>query len=136
MTQPPNHRPDRIEWIEFHDRKILFIEFNHATEEQSLLLLRQFVEEVSIRENDSILFLASLTHAGFRPSTALKWQDHQELIHSKCERMAAVGARGIIAIAIQTFLNLAQAAGFKIGHKVRYFEDPELAKRWLVGMEP
>ena len=129
------HQPDQIEWIEFRDQPILSIEFDHASEEKSLLLMREFVDEISRQADGSVLFMAGLAHAGFQPNLVLKWQNLQNLIHSKCARVAVVGAHGVIAIAAQTFINIARSAGLEIGHKVRFFENPELAKQWLVDGE-
>ena len=126
---------EKLEWIHFRNQKILSIEVDHSSEEQSLQFLQAFVDEISGQENGSVLFLADLNHAGFLPAVALKWQSQQRLIHSKCARVAVVGAHGVIFIAAQTFLNIARVAGFELGRKIRFFENPDLAKQWLADGE-
>lgn len=135
MTDSLNQPTDKLEWIQYRNMKILSVEIDHAPEEKSLVLLKQFVSEISAQENDSILFLANLSQAAFHPKVAIQWQNHQGLIHAKCARLAVVGAHGVISIAAQTFLNMARVAGLEIGRKVRFFENPDLAKRWLAGVE-
>jgi hypothetical protein len=132
MADSKNNGTNTVQWVNHRDKEILLVDFGQIYETHSVHTLQRVVEEISGRPDGSVLLLADLSRAGYLPNVALKWQKEQHLLHSKCARMAVLGARGIIAIAAQTFLSLARAAGLELGRKVRFFENPDLAKEWLV----
>jgi hypothetical protein len=126
---------DRFTWTKHQNKKILSIEVCQDSEEEALVFLKRFVHELSGKEEGDVHLLADLRHARFWPKVALEWQKHQHLVHSRCAKLAVLGAMGIISVAVETFLHLAQIVGFEIGRNVRFFENFDLAKEWLVDEE-
>lgn len=123
---------DSLKWVKFQHKEILSVTFLKCSEEESLIQLKSVVHELSSREKGEVLMLADLTQASFWPRVALEWQRQQQFLNSKCSKVAVLGAMGVISIAVQTFLNVAQAGGLRVGEKARFFENPDLAKEWLV----
>ncbi len=122
----------QFQWIRHRSKEILFGEFNGGYESDALRWPDLLIQDISGRKDGSVLLLAELGAAGYSPRLAVEWQKHQELLHFKCLKIAALRAKGIISIAAATFLNVAKAACFEIGHKVRFFENMEMAQNWLV----
>lgn len=122
----------QFKWINHQDKEILFLKFEGGYESDALHWLGLFIEELSKKEEGSVLLFASLANSAYSPRLALEWQKHQYLLHSKCSKVVIHGTRGIISIAVDTFLKVAKASGLEIGSKVRTFNDMDLAKDWLV----
>ena len=123
---------DPFIWTEHRDKKILSIEVCQDSEEEALVFLKRFIHELSGKEERGVHILADLRRANFWPKVALEWQKHQHFLHSKWGKLAVLGAKGVVSIAVTTFISLAKTAGLEIGHKVQFFENPDLAMQWLV----
>jgi hypothetical protein len=121
-----------LEWMTHQDREICLIHLDQTSEEEARAFFETFARELSGKEAGEVYLLADLKGATFLPRVALDWQAQQSLMHSKCERLAVVGATGAMAAAASTFLSLARAAGLEFGRKVRFFQNHDLAKEWLV----
>lgn len=136
MSNPFDSYVGQFQRIQHQNQEILFLEFHGGYESDALHWLELLTQELSNRKEHSVLFLADLVNVSYSPRLALEWQKHQELLDTRCLRVAAHRSKGIISIAIATFLNIAEAGGLEIGHKVRFFNDLDSAKEWLVqGLE-
>ena len=120
-----------FQWINHQDKEILLLEFHGGYESDALHRLGLFARELSGREEGSVRLLAKLGDVGYSPKLALEWQKQQELFHSRCSKIVIMEARGIISIAVHTFLNVAKASGLEIGHRIRHFDCLDSAKDWL-----
>lgn len=127
---------ESIQWVHSQGNEILRAEFSQKTEEDALSMMEKFVTELSCRESRSVLLLADLNHAVFLPGVAFKWQDHQGLIHSKCGKIALVGAHQIIEWTAKSIIHLAEKAGWRLEDKVRFFDYADQAIRWLTVADP
>ncbi len=122
----------QFQWIRHLNKELLFIEFHGGHESEALRWLDFLTQDLSGRRDGSVLLLAELGNASYSPRLALEWQRHQELLYSKCSKVAAHRPQGIISIAIATFLSVAKAGGLEIGHKLSFFDNLDSAKDWLV----
>ena len=132
MSNPFDSYVSHFQWINHQDKEILYLEFHGGYESDALHRLGLFAQELLKREEGSVRLLAKLGNVGYSPKLALEWQKHQNLLHSRCSRIVIHEARGVISIAVDTFINVAKASGLEVGHRVRHFEDLDSAKDWLV----
>lgn len=121
-----------IRWVPSQGKEILWAEFSQKSEGDALQMMESFVSELSVRRDYSVLVLADLNRASFFSGVALQWQDYQALIHSKCSKIAVVGAHQVIAWTAKSFLHLAGKAGWPLEEKVGFFDYSDQAVRWLV----
>lgn len=135
MTNLMEREVDSIRWVQSQGTKILWTEFPQKSEEEAILMMEGFVSELSRQEDRSVLLLADLNRASFFSGVALQWQDHQALIHSKCAKIAVVGAHQVIAWMAKSFIHLAGKAGWPLEEKVGFFDYSDQAVRWLVNSE-
>lgn len=121
-----------FQWINHQEKEILLLEFHGGYESDALHRLGLLAEELSKRDDESVLLLALLDNVSFSPRLALEWQKLQDILHSRCSRIVVHRARGVISIAVDTFLKVAKSSGLEAGHKIRHFENLDSAKDWLV----
>src|SRR4051812_33392554 len=114
-------------------RDVLWLKFGRGTSGQTRQTLAAFITELKTMPPGSVLLLADLTDAVLFAPVALEWQQAQELIDERCKRIAAIGLHGVIATAAHIFLQVARASGHLPPGKVRFFEDAQAAREWLVG---
>jgi hypothetical protein len=122
---------DKLDWLQHQGKEILALEFVPGQSDGSQTLTR-LVELLSERPATSVLFLVDLRQARYRAAMALEWQRQQGLLDSKCEKIAAFGVHGLIGAATRIFLSVAESMGTRVSSKVRFFEDAEQARSWLI----
>lgn len=121
-----------IRRVPFQGKEILWAEFGQKSEEDALQMMEIFVSDLAARPDRSILLLADLNRACFFSNVAIQWQDYQATIHSKCSKIAVVGAHQVVAWAAKSFIHLAGKAGWPLEEKVGFFDYSDQAMRWLV----
>jgi hypothetical protein len=123
---------DVIELVQHRGRELLHLRCGRGTKAESAETLSRLVEILHQQEPGSVRLLVDLSEASYWPSIALRWQMQQDLLASRCSRVAMVGVAGLIRTAVDIFLRVAQSTGrHPLPRLVTTFDDAQMAKDWL-----
>lgn len=122
----------RVQWLEFHGQKVLFLNFRSATVEESLKLIADFTKIADAQPDHSMDLLTDVTDANYDAMIANKWKAARFAQDAKIRRSAVFGLKGLVGIAVRAFQQAAEMLGKR---RVKIFADQEGAVRWLTNPE-
>ncbi len=93
----------RVRWIEHASRRILLLDFSHATVGESLALIADFCKIVDAEPDDSVYLLSNVTGAVYDSAVAQQWKAARFERTHKIRRSSIYGLSGLVGIAVRAF---------------------------------
>lgn len=113
-----------LRWIEHENTELLLLQFRRGSASDARQALSAMIDALGSRPPTSILLLADLSEAVYFSGVPIEWQQVQELVASRCKKIAAIGVAGLIQTAIKIMLQRSA--------RLRFFSEVAAAKSWLV----
>lgn len=107
------------------------MEFAGAPIAESLRMIVDFDREMQGREPASVVMLTDVTDAEYDPSIARQWKEARNKHDAVIKASALVGLKGLVGIAIRSFIDVRRFLGMSASNEPRIFERMEDAREWL-----
>jgi hypothetical protein len=116
----------KVEWIEYKGKKILYVEYSGAKDDDELIgvLHREVEIEKTLTEKTLCLVTVANAHAGTRYMDELK-KLGKEVRNEKVAKTATLGVEGIQRVLFNAYILFT-------GEVNKTFSSEEEAKEWLI----
>jgi hypothetical protein len=124
---------DRVGWIQYKGHRIFQVDVRSANREEQLVALARYSALLKTEPDASVRLLVLAGEFDFHPDVITKAKTHLLDGQPKVLRSALVGVDGILKIAIEGFVSMAQFLGMTMNQdRGRHFENEDEAKEWLI----